>query len=791
MSLDSLRPFRSQPLYALACAATLALAVATATTSAAVVKQAFFDPLPYADDERLIAVQTATDNGQSAMSIFVVDDLRRAPQQLLTSVAAFRFASPTYQAADLAQSVDAQEVGLEYFETLGVRPVLGGVWASGDPNAVVVSWRFWQRWLSADPAAIGRTIVLDGVSRQVTGVMPAAFLAPWGPQVDLWQPLDERPLLADTARARRTVSVVARLAPGVTLLDARTFMAAFSERQRAQYPAIHARESWVVESLREQMVGPARPVLIGTGAAALLLLLIVWANIACLAAVNAAAHRQRYAIRAALGASATRIFRERLRESLAISMAGSLAGLGLAYGLIRVVTQYQQVFLPTFSPASFDWSTAVLGLCIGVATGVFAALAPHGAMTRLQVEDPLRSARGSTGDTRLATLRSILVFVQVAVTIVLIVGAGLLVRTVGHLAATSIGYDSGSLSYFFVSLPLPSYRASERQITFDREVRERIGQIAGITAVSASVGFPVMGGMGARLTILNQAQPEAAPEIAYYSVTPQFFSFLDVPILQGRDIAEADDFPASRVVVVNETMARLFWPEGNAIGAKVKIGAGAATDREITIVGIAADVRQHGPTQDVRPTAYGSTLQYSWPRRHIGIRTDRPVAQLGQQVRAAVHAIDPAVASSTLTPIDEVVARQTARHRLVMLTLAFFGTVAILLCGLGLYAAVALNSQFRRREYAIRVALGSSRQRVCWLVARQALAIAVAGAVAGLFAASASTRVLQGLLHGVTPLDGPTFAAAFAAIVVLAGIAASLPAWRSGRVDPTEALRAD
>ena len=342
-----------------------------------------------------------------------------------------------------------------------------------------------------------------------------------------------------------------------------------------------------------------------------------------------------------------------------------------------------------------------------------------------------------------------------------------------------------------MTLPLPGYRATERQIAFDREVRERISRIPGVTAVSASVGFPVMGSMGARLTILNQAQSEGVPEIAYYSVTPQFFSFLDVPILEGRDIAETDDFPAPRVVVVNETLARLFWPEGNAIGAKVKIGAGAATDREITIVGIAADVRQHGPTQDVRPTAYGSTLQYSWPRRHIGIHTDRPVAQLGQQVRTAVHAIDPAVASSTLTSIDEVVARQTARHRLVMLTLGFFGIVAILLCGLGLYAAVALNSQFRRREYAIRVALGSSRQRVCWLVARQALALGVAGSVAGLLAASASTQVLQGLLHGVTPLDRATFGAAFAAIVLLAALAASLPAWRSGRVNPAEALNAD
>jgi predicted permease len=520
-------------------------------------------------------------------------------------------------------------------------------------------------------------------------------------------------------------------------------------------------------------------------------MLIVWANLAGLSAVNAAAHGQYYAIQAALGASAGRLFRDRLADSLAISLMGSSVGVGLAYLLVALVRRYQPQFLPMLAPVSFEFTTAIVGLGLGVATGVFAALAPHGAMKRLQVGDSLRAARGSTGDRRLTAVRSALVFAQVAIAMVLIVGAGLLVRTVTNLSATSLGYRTDQLTYFHVTLPLPSYRPTERQVQFERDVRERIAAIPGVTGVSASVGFPVMGSMGARLTIMDRSQAAAPPEIAYYSVTPGFFRFLDVPVLEGRDIAETDDFPAPRVVVINQTMARMFWPEGNAIGAKVKIGAGAATDREIVVVGIAADVRQNGPAQPVRPTAYGSTLQYSWPRRHIAVKTDRRLASLAEQLRATVHAVDPAVATTAATPIDEVVEGQTARHTLVMYTLTFFGTVATVLCGLGLYATVALSSQFRRREYAIRVALGASRSRVCWLVVRQSLMLAFGGAVVGLVAASAGTQALDGLLYGVTAVDTATFTLAFVAMLVLAATSSSWPAIRAGRVDPAETLKVE
>ena len=528
---------------------------------------------------------------------------------------------------------------------------MGGLLPPDDPNAVVVSWRFWQRSLSAAADVVGRTILLDGIGRHVVGVLPEAFIAPYGPQVDLFLPLNMRPLLADTARARRTSSVFARLAPGVTHEQARAYMQTFSQGQRDRYPTIHARESWVIQPLREALIGPVQPAILGTAAAAFLLMLIVCANIAGLSAVNAAAQRQHYAIRTALGASAGQIFRDRLRESLVLATIGSAAGLGLASFVVEIVARYQRYFLPTLATVTFDVPTAIAGFLLGAATGVIAAAAPQGAIARLQIDDPLRAARGTTTDRRLTAVRSGLVVVQVAVAIVLMVGAGLLVRTVGHLSATALGYESERLGYFHVTLPQPRYRTTEAHLQFERDLLERVTTIPGVSAASASVGFPVMGSMGARLTILNRPDPVAPPEIAYYSVTPRFFSFLDVPIVEGRDIVETDNFPAPRVVVINETMARMFWPDGNAIGATVKIGAGAATDREITVVGIAADVRQNGPTQDIRPTAYGSTLQVPPGRGGTS-----PFAPIGRSRRSRRRSAPPST-----PPIPRLPRRRSAR----------------------------------------------------------------------------------------------------------------------------------
>jgi predicted permease len=335
------------------------------------------------------------------------------------------------------------------------------------------------------------------------------------------------------------------------------------------------------------------------------------------------------------------------------------------------------------------------------------------------------------------------------------------------------------------------YRTREAQVQFERDVLDRLRAIPGVTAASASVGVPVIGGMGAGLFIEGRPKGAAPEEIAYFSVSPEFMSSFSIPIRAGRDLTFNDTAASPRVVLINETMARRYWPEGNALGARVDIGAGTPTGTWITVVGIVPDMRLHGPTEEIRPAAFGSTLQYSWPRRFFTVRADGARPALAADLRGAVRAVDPALAVGAITRVDELIDERTARHKLAMLTLSFFGVVALVLCALGLYAVVALTSQLRRREYAIRLALGAPRASVRAAVLTHALVLAAAGAAAGLGAAALGTRALDGMLHGVTPLDPLTFAAATAGVIAVAAIAAWLPARQAARVDPLEALRID
>jgi predicted permease len=485
------------------------------------------------------------------------------------------------------------------------------------------------------------------------------------------------------------------------------------------------------------------------------------------------------------------LFVEQLVDSVVLAVVGSLAGIAVAYALIQMVARYQQVFLPRLAPVQLDAATIVAGVGAGLTIGLIAAILPRSVVSAA-ANDVLRSSRGSAGDVKATATRTGLVIAQVAIALVLLVGAGLLVRTVQHLSQRELGFDSDGLTYFQVNLPGRKYQQQDAQLQFERDVIERVGQIPGVESVTASVGFPLWGGMMAGLAVKGDAPGTPRREIAYLSVSPNFVADVGARIVAGRDLSPADTFNAPRAVVINETLARQFWPAGDAIGKDVQIGAGDPNDRWITIVGIMADMRGHGVTEPIRPTAFGSTWQYSWPRRHIGVRTagERP-ATLATELRAAVHAVDPAIAVGTVTSADQALADGMARHRLVMLALIVFGALALVLCISGLYAVIVLNSQQRRREYAIRVALGASRGGVRWMVVRQALVLAVAGTTAGLLIAGLGTRLIQGLLQGVQPLDAPTFAVAAVALLALATMAAWHPASRAEKVDPVETLRAE
>jgi putative ABC transport system permease protein len=377
---------------------------------------------------------------------------------------------------------------------------------------------------------------------------------------------------------------------------------------------------------------------------------------------------------------------------------------------------------------------------------------------------------------------------QTALALVLIVGAGLLGRTLSHLSATPLGFNPDRLSAFFVNLPGPRYAKQPAQIQFELDLLERLQRIPGIEAVTASIGIPINGGMGAGLYI--EGRNENGTPIHYMSVAPDFKDLLGVRMLAGRALDDRDLVGSQRTLVVNETMAKKYWPDGNAVGARIFVGV-TPSQNWMTVVGVVADVRQHGPGAEVIPTAFGSTRQYSWPRRNFTFRSAEGRTVSAADLRAALREVDPTLAITTLSTLSGLVTSQQATQRLVLFVLGSFAVVAVVLCAFGLYGVLALTSTLRRREYAIRLALGSTTEHVRWMVVRQALVVAGIGVVAGIAVAWLTTRTLLGLLNGVQPTDPLTFAAAAAAIVGIALTAAWLPARRAAGINGAEVFATD
>jgi putative ABC transport system permease protein len=785
----SLRQFRDRPLYAVASSGTLALAIGVACASLTLVKSAFIDPLPYRDGHEIVSLLTVVDGSTSPVSTHVFEDLRASASPLIQHTA-IRPTGAIHTATDATFNINVSAVNLDYFALLGVAPAQGRIWAPADTNAIVISDRFWREQFSGAADVIGRTMIVDGRSRAIAGVMPAEFVPPYFTSTDAWLPIDMPTLLADL-RTRRPLSVLARRAPHASQQDVDAFLAVFAKQEQERFPQMHRGQTWAAIPLRVELVGSSRPALMAIAAAALMLLMIVATNLAGLSTAQAVAVRHQMAVRAALGATRARLFVEQLVDTLVLSLVGSMAGIWIAYGLVTVAARYQRFFLGRLAPVSLDFSTILAGIAAGFAIGLVAALLPR-SVVRISANDTLRSSRASTGDAGVTATRSALVAAQVAIALVMLVGAGLLIRTVQHLSQRELGFDSSNLAWLQVNLPGARYRTAETHVQFEREVLERVRQIPGVTAATASVGFPLWGGTMAGLAIKGETPGAQRPEVAYLSVSPNFVTDIGARIVAGRDLLPTDTDQAPNVVVINETMAKRFWPNGDAVGAEVYIGPGSPGTEWITVVGIMADMRAHGVTAPIRPTSFGTTYQYSWPRRHIAVRTGTfRSATLASDLRAAVHAVDPGIAVAAVTTAEQALTDGMARHRLVMIALVVFGGVALILCISGLYAVIVLNSQQRRREYAIRVALGASRGGVRWMVVKQALVLAAAGAVAGLIAAVMGTRLIRGLLEGVQPIDPVTFTLATLALLTLAAMAAWHPASRAERVDPVETLRSE
>ena len=781
------RRLRRRPGFALTCIATLAVGLGTALASLAVLTHAFVDSLPFESADRLMTVWTRVDGLNSFVSMHVFEEFR-VQARSFSDQTAFRSQTVTWTGADVTERIAGTSVSDRFFEVLGARATLGQVLRRGAPDEIVLSWNFWQRAFSGSAAAIGQTVTLDGAPRRVVGVMPAEFATPFDPSASFWVPIDVAAMLKEP-RARRNVYIVGRLAAGSSRSQADAELQVFNAQLQARLPLIHGRQPLIAEPLRDALIDTARPIILATAGGAALVVIVVAANIAGVSAARAVGLREQTRLRMALGAGRGRLLGEHLAEASLIAVFGCALGTAIAVPLVQIAAAYQTSFLPRMNGIALTTESIATAWAIGLAACVSAVILPHltvGVFTGARDEWLRGGSRTATaGHTR---LRSALVSLQVALALALVAGAGLLMRTVHNLSTRPVGFDAELVTTFSATLPQPKYRQTAQHLEFERAVLERLRQLPGVT--SATVGGPLAGGMGASLSIFGREQPEGRPEIGYIPVSPGFLKTYAIPLVAGRDLDVTDTSDTTPVVLINETLARRFWPDGRAVGARVRIGPDPSS-RWITVVGVIADVRQHVAVDDARGTAFGSTAQFSWPSRSFSIRAENAYSSLPRDMQSAVRAVDPSVPVGPVSYVAEVLHRQIARQRLAMYVLTCFGATSLLLSAFGVYGVASLTSRLRHREFAIRAALGARPASIRWIIFSQAMLVASAGSFAGLVLAFTGTRAVEGLLHGVTPLDAISLAAATLAVWALTVLAAWYPARFAGRTDPLVALRSE
>lgn len=804
----ALRGLKKTPAFTATAALTLALGIGANTAIFSVISGVLLRPLPYRDASRLVFVWSTS------------DVLRREPltpgrlvdfREQMTSLSGFAGISHiplNLTGSGAPERVSGSSVSSSFFDVLGVRPFLGDTFHTNaaDARAVVLSYRLWSTRFGSDPGMVGRTIVLNGTARTVLAVMPPSFEWPAitatpgnfdGPA--LWVPgtnqdIPRMPIdrEGDLSANRQSgyLRAVARLRDGVSVEQARREAEVVAERLARQYPNDDGGRSATVVPLREQFVGHVRKPMLVLVAAVAFVLAIACANIASLLLGRSAARRREIAVRLALGASRSRIVRQLLTESTILAAGSALMGLALAFSASR--------WLATLSPAGFAGAHAIVDgrvllftAAIAVLTGILCGLAPAwhvsgGALT-LDLGDG--GTRGSTGP-RAGRTRDALVVGEIALALVLLVGAGLMLRSFHALSRVDTGIDTHNLLTFNLFLTGERAQYQSRQVAFYDDALRLISALPGVTDAAAAVTLPIGGDdFAAGFTVEGKPLPPPGqePRAGYQVVTPGYFRTMGIPLLAGRDFRASDTRDSAPVVMVNKTFARQQWRDADPVGKRMRIGRESGD--WLTVVGVVGDIRHLGPATPPRPEFYQPHSQRSFPFMAFVVRTSAPPQGIVPAIRAAVTSLDPAQPISDVDTMESHIARSLARPRTLSALVASFGALALVLAVVGIYGVMAYAVTQRTQEIAIRTALGASAVEVMRIVLRKAASLAAVGVVCGLALTIAAARTLASLLFEISPTDAATYAVVVMILAVVALLAAAIPAFRATRIDGARLLR--
>jgi putative ABC transport system permease protein len=778
---------------------TLALGIGANTAIFSVVNSLILRPLAYPHAERLMTIwenHQANGGPQREWTSPPGFEDWRDQAQSFDHVIAFQGWQPTLTDAN-GQGEPEQLTGAlvshDVFDMLGVKPVLGQGFLPQDDqpgveSKVIISYGLWQRRFAADPQLIGKTISLNGESRVVLGVMPAGFKFPIITNSEIWRPI--RPVLSPGCqRGCITIRVMARLKEGVSEAQARSELETIASGIEQQFPETNARVGVTLLPLQDFIVGPARTPVIVLLVAVALVLLIACVNVANLLLARATGREKEMAVRASLGAGRWRIVRQLLAEGLLLATVGSAVGLLMAYWLLDVIVALAPQNTPRLDEIALDQRALFLTLAVTLLTGIFFGLAPAWQISRVNLNQSLKDgSKGAQGAKSSRRTLGALVVAETALALMLLIGAGLLMKSFINLQKVNPGYNPTNILTAVVSLPSATYPSPQVR-TFHRQLLEHLATLPGVQAVGAISSLPLAGFDNDNDFVIEgrpKPLPNQQPVAWANSTSVDYFRTMGIQLRDGRSFTDRDTETAPKVALISETFARRYFPDETPLGKRIGNGN---PDNWTEIVGVVADVKQFGLSQDARVTMYFPLAQRPARRLFYALRTTAEPLSQTPVFRNAVATLDKNLAVSDIQTMQGRTAQSIGQERFTLLLFGLFAALALILAAAGIYGVMSYSVAQRTHEIGIRQALGAQTRDVLALVLREGLLLVLIGAAIGVSAALLLTSLMEKLLFGVSPTDPLTFVGVAGLLAAVALLACYLPARRATRVDPMEALR--
>ena len=804
----AMRHLLKSPGFTCVAVLIMALGIGANTAIFSVVRAVLLEPLPFQDPDRLVQLwHVPPQSSFPGMTQFAVSAANfldwQKQNDVFSGMALYSHGGYELTGQGKAETIHAGRVTSGFFAVLGVQPIYGRVFLPeedqpGRNKELILSYKMWQTRYAADPNVVGRTVTLDGSPYVIVGVMGPKMTKP--DFADVWTPMG---LTAEEAaiRGEHHFLVIARLKPGVTIGQAQAEMNTISHRLEQAYPADDKGWGASVISMREDLVGDVRPALLMMLGAVGFVLLIACANVANLIFARVFSRRKEVAIRSALGASRRRIVQPLLTESVMIAVCGGALGLVLAHFGIELLVKFFADKLPRMGDIGLNQSVLWFTLGVSVVTGLLSGLLPALSMIRGDVNEALKKGLGRMdADGGSSITRSALVSVEVALSIVLLIGAGLMLRSLWNLQNTNPGFDARNVLTMALQIPKNQFSKPAEEHQFLTAALQRIRALPGVESVGGVDDLPLAGGSNQPVAVEGRpvVPMSEQPEVSVREVTPGYFEAMKIPLLEGRRIQDSDTADSNAVVVISKAMAKQFWPNESPIGHHLKLTF--FPDKERTIVGVVGDVKQQG-----LDTTTGVATLY-WPRAQVGdsamgpwrsfgislvVRTSTPPQQLAPTITKAIAEVNGNIAVDNVMTLEDFIGTTLTQRSFNMQLLAIFGVLALVLCTIGIYSVLAYSVKRRMREIGLRLAFGASFKDVVGLVIAQGMKPTLVGVAIGIAAAFALGRVAASLIYGVSVRDLATFTAATMVIVFVSFAASLVPALRATRVDPLTVLHED